>query len=302
MSRVNQALRRASVEEIAHESALPESDAQANRSSVSVLESYPEEEPNVASPPRRRAQAAHAGAPPPARAQRALSAASAAALAGKLVGSEETARVSIEQYRRLAAALHELQLARGLKTLMVTSALPGEGKTLTAVNLALTLAESYTRRVLLIDADLRRPSLHEMFGLRVDRGLSEALRSADDMLPLVTVSERLTVLPAGRPDGNPTAALTSARMEALLEESARTFDWVLIDAPPVALLPDATLLARLTGAVLLVIRAETTPYALVERAVSELGRDCIVGSVLNDVDEQTIPATEYYHAYSAPRE
>src|SRR5512144_1307828 len=84
---------------------------------------------------------------------------------GKLVVSRDVPALAIEQYRRLAAALHEAQAAHGLKSLIVTSALPLDGKTLTAINLALTLSESYGRRVLLIDADLRRPSLHKAFGL-----------------------------------------------------------------------------------------------------------------------------------------
>src|SRR4051812_47723561 len=83
---------------------------------------------------------------------------------GKLILSHADP-VAVEQYRRLAATLHELQAAHGVKTLMVTSAVPREGKTLTISNLALTLSESYGRRVLLIDADLRRPSIHEVFGV-----------------------------------------------------------------------------------------------------------------------------------------
>ena len=101
----------------------------------------------------------------------------APSLDGKLVGSNNTPPMVVEQYRRLAASLHQLQEDTGLKTLMVASATPREGKTLTIANLALTLSGSYRRRVLLIDADLRRPSLHEVFCLPKTIGLSEALRS-----------------------------------------------------------------------------------------------------------------------------
>ena len=82
--------------------------------------------------------------------------------------------MSVEQYRRLAGAVHGLQVDRGLKTLMVTSAVPNEGKTLTVTNLALTLSESYKRRVLLIDADLRRPSVHDLFRIPNTTGLAES--------------------------------------------------------------------------------------------------------------------------------
>jgi capsular exopolysaccharide synthesis family protein len=205
--------------------------------------------------------------------------------------------IAIEQYRRLAAAVHELQLSRGLKLLMVTSALPGEGKTLTIANLALTLSDSYGRRVLLIDADLRRPTLHDLLKVPNAVGLNEVLRSSSSELPLVQASPLLSVLPAGRADTNPLAALTSERMRAVLEAASTRFDWVLIDAPPVGIMPDAGLLAGMTGASLLVIAAGSTPHKLVDRAVSELGRDCIVGAVLNRIEEGNIPATGYYRDY-----
>ena len=117
--------------------------------------------------------------------------------------------VAVEQYRRLAATLHGLQVERGLKTLMVTSTVPEEGKTLTVANLALTLSESYKRRVLLIDADLRRPSIHQVFGLPNVTGLSDGLRSDRGQLPVLEVSVCLSVVTAGQPDANPMAKLTS---------------------------------------------------------------------------------------------
>jgi capsular exopolysaccharide synthesis family protein len=221
-----------------------------------------------------------------------------AAFEGKLVVGKTAHALSVEQYRRLAAAMHELQQERDLKTLMVTSALPREGKTLTVTNLALTLSNSYARRVLLIDADLRRPSVHELLSLQNTSGLSEALRSDGMELPLRQVSPLLTVLTAGRADDNPMALLTSERMQRLLEESAARFDWVLLDAPPVGFMPDAGLLAGITRAILFVISAGSTPYHLVQRATAELGRDCIVGTVLNRIDDVNIPATGYYREYA----
>ena len=106
----------------------------------------------------------------------------------------------------------------------------------------------------------------------------------------------LSVVTAGRPDANPMAKLTSERMRALLEEAAASFDWVLLDAPPVGLMPDASLLVRLTNAVLFVIAAGSTPYELVNRSIEELGREYLVGTVLNRVEEHTI-ATRYYGNY-----
>jgi Mrp family chromosome partitioning ATPase len=104
------------------------------------------------------------------------------------------------------------------------------------------------------------------------------------------------VLPAGHSD-QPMEGLTSDRMRALLEQFAATFDWVLLDAPPVGLMPDAQVLARLIGAVLFVIEAQATPYQLATRAVAEIDPDCIVGAVLNGVADHNIPAVGYYHEY-----
>ena len=216
----------------------------------------------------------------------------------KLVVSSDAAPIAVEQYRRLAGALHELQVEQGLKTLMVTSTLPNEGKTLTAANLALTLSESCERRVLLIDADLRHPFLHEVFGLSNATGLSDMLRSERDEIPLVQVSEFLSVLPAGHLDQP--MALTSDRMRVLLDQFTAGFDWVVIDAAPVGFIPDAQLLARLTRAVLFVIAANSTPHVLVSRAIAALGPECVVGTVLNYVETHNIPAAGYYEAYYPP--
>lgn len=213
----------------------------------------------------------------------------------KVVTSAALPPTTVEQYRRLAAALHHLQAEQGLRSVTITSSVPQEGKTLTIVNLAMTLSESYKRRVLLVDADLRRPSIHQVFGFPAGRGLCEALRSSPgEMVPLVHVSPRLSVLPAGRPDGDPMTALASPRMAELLEEAASDFDWILLDAPPVALMADAGLLVRLTRAVILVIGAGSTPYTVVERVVAEMGRENIVGTVLNRAEDQPGALGHYY--------
>lgn len=205
--------------------------------------------------------------------------------------------VPLEQYRRLAATLHDIQQQQGLKTLMVTSALPGEGKTLTTVNLALTLSGSYDRNVLIIDADLRWPSVHKVLGLPNDVGLSDALQADSVEIDVKTVSPRLSVLTAGRAEATPLAGLTSPKMGSLIERCADRFDWVVLDTPPVGLLPDAQLLARLTGASVFVIAAGLTPQAAVTRAVAELGSECIIGTVLNRVNERQIPQAGYYSRY-----
>lgn len=205
-----------------------------------------------------------------------------ARLAEKVVVDNNILPASREQYRRLAATLHHAQTANGLKVVMIASAVPGEGKTLTASNLALTLSESYQRHVLLIDADLRRPELHNVFRIDNSSGLSEGLTSVEEhKLRVRQVSQRLAILPAGKASSDPMAGLTSDRMRRLIDEARHAFDWVIIDTPPVGLLSDANLLAAMVDGAVIVVKAGSTPYDLVRRAIDAIGRERTLGVVLN---------------------
>ena len=206
---------------------------------------------------------------------------------------------STEQYRRLAGRLYLAQAERGTRLVMITSAMPGEGKTLTATNLALTLSESYKRQVLLIDADLRRPWIHEMLQIPNVSGLNDGLRSVEERrVPLLKVTDHLSVVTAGRPDRDPMGVLSSERMQRVLQEASARFDWVIIDTPPVALLTDAHLLASLVDVVLLVVQAGRTPIAAINTAIQAVGRERILGIVLNRADDALIyNAYHYYGSY-----
>jgi capsular exopolysaccharide synthesis family protein len=217
---------------------------------------------------------------------------------GKVVVMPDVPAAAVEQYRRLAASLHHAQAERNAKVLMITSASPGEGKTLTAANLALTLSESYRRNVLLIDADLRRPSLHHIFEVPSVLGLSDALKSdSDQKLSVIQVSANLTLLPAGRPDSDPMSGLTSDRMRRIVQDAAARFDWVIIDTPPVGFLSDANLLVAMVDAALFVVRAGKSPYRLIQRALDAIGREAVLGVVLNAIDENVDDAGYYYYGY-----
>ena len=219
-------------------------------------------------------------------------------LAEKVVLDRKMEPASREQYRRLSAVLHDAQANRGTKVVMLASAVASEGKTLTATNLALTLSESYHRRVLLIDADLRKPALHTIFKLNTTAGLSDGL-SADGEANLLVrqITPRLSLLPGGRPDSDPMAGLISERMRKLIEEAKESFDWVIIDTPPIVLLPDANLLASMVDAAILVVRAESTPHHLVKRAVDAIGHKRILGVVLNQASHKEMPYGGHYHDY-----
>jgi len=217
-------------------------------------------------------------------------------LTEKIVVDQNMNAASREQYRRLAAVLHDAHNTQGLQVIMVASAVAGEGKTLTASNLALTFSESYQKRVLLIDADLRRPTLHSVFRLDTTLGLGDGLLSTGESKMLVRqVSPRLAVLPAGRPSSDPMAGLTSDRMQRLIAEARQSFDWVILDTPPVMLLPDAHLLASMVEGVVMVVRANSTPFELIKRATDAIGRQRILGVVLNRAEPgHTADHYQYY--------
>ena len=220
----------------------------------------------------------------------------------KLVANPQLQPVAVEQYRRLAAILHHAQKERGISRLLVASALAEEGKTLTATNLALTLSESYRKRVLLIDADLRRPGVNLAFGIAKQAGLSEALAAeVPGKLSIIQLSPNLAVLPAGHPNQDPMHGLTSLRMSQILDEATEMFDWVIIDSPPVGILPDAKLLARMVDNVVFVVAAGRTPHGAIQRAVDALGRDRVLGVVLNRVDPKAAApgGYQYYNYYGA---
>ena len=230
---------------------------------------------------------------------------------GKLVTSEQAAPAAVEQYRRLAAVLYQAQANRHIKTLMVTSAFAAEGKSLSTANIALTLSESYRRRVLLIDADLRRPALHDTFQIPNLAGLSDWLKGdraeSGRLPPLVEITPHLTLLPGGRPNNDPMSGLTSERMRRLLSMAAERYDWVILDTPPVAFLPDGHLLSAMVDTVVLVVVSGRTPALAAQRAVEEIGRDKIIGVVLNRVESDILQGygqnsyyTSYRNATAAP--
>jgi capsular exopolysaccharide synthesis family protein len=208
---------------------------------------------------------------------------------------------AVEQYKKLAATLHHVQTNRGVRVILCTSAVMSEGKTVTSANLALTLSQSFQRRVLLIDADLRRPRLHTLFNLPNSEGLFEALDARSDRkVVLNAVSPWLSVVTAGRPGPDPVHVLTSERLARVLEDAGSSFDWVIIDTPPVMVLPDAGLLMGLVDAAVLVIGAGQATYRMTRRAVDALGRDRIVGVVMNRVaDSEVAQGYGGYYGYYA---
>ena len=221
----------------------------------------------------------------------------------RLISRIDESEPVLDQLRSLAASLHQARTGRELKVIAVTSSVSGEGKTLLAANLALTLTRSYMRQVLMIDADLRRPNLHRLFGTPSQDGIRTALDAVREGKPVSVheVAPRLALLPAGKPVRDPISILASDAMQRLMVGATSAFDWIVIDTPPVGMLPDVGLLSSLSDAVLLVVEAGRVRYDLVQRTVESIGADRIFGVVLNKVPESEIVATYGMHYYAPYR-
>ncbi len=193
-----------------------------------------------------------------------------------------------EAYRSIRTSLTSQVTGPGAKTVMVCSSQPVEGKTTTSVNIAMALAVGGSR-VLLIDADMRRPSVHKALRMTNDRGLSQLLAGQARMREVVqrTHDPNLLTITAGRTPANPSELLASDRMRALISGlETGPFDWVIIDTPPVLAVTDAVIIAPLVSAVIFVVGSEMTRWRLAERAIETLlsSNPRKVLAVLNKVD------------------
>jgi protein-tyrosine kinase len=216
--------------------------------------------------------------PAPARSETAP----AAEVVSGFAGLPNLSAATLEQHGPVAAALHQQQQSRGFRTVMTASAWAGEGKTFVTAHLGVVLSTSYGRRVLLLDANLRRPALHSIFGVPNTTGVTDHLRADNTGRPPVRdLSPTLSILTAGTLVDDPLPVLTSDSMHRLVRESAEAYDWVLIDTPAVTVMPDADLMGSCTDAALLVVQVGRTPSNAVQRAVDALGRSRVVGTILN---------------------
>jgi len=202
-----------------------------------------------------------------------------------------------ESFRALRTSLLSKYPSEGTKIFIVTSAQPLEGKTTTAANLAMALAYGGSR-VLLIDADMRRPGLHRPLRLTNERGLSQVLIGQARVRDVIqrTVDPNLLAITAGRTPPNPSELLSSERMKTLLTNLAHgPFDWIIIDTPPVLAVTDAVILAPMVNGVTFVIGAEMTRRRLAERAIDTVmqSRPRYAAVVLNKVD---FDKNKYYYS------
>jgi len=203
-----------------------------------------------------------------------------------------------EQYRSIKARLDYLGRVGGkpIQTLVVTSPSPGDGKTLTTLNLALVLSQDTSREVLLIECDLRRPSIREHFSHRPDVGLVEVLNNEVKLSGALLRPEgsRLLILPAGGRTDQPSELLSSMKMQRLVEILRKRFHHILLDTPPVLLFVDADQLAAQADGVMLVVRSGKTQRKAVTRAMEIISKHPVVGIVFNDMRPTPMDRYSYY--------
>ena len=212
------------------------------------------------------------------------------------LNGDDNARGS-EEFRTLRSRLYQIREKMTLKKILVTSALPKEGKSFTAANLAQVLVRQHGRRVLLIDADLRGPRLHLMLGTTSAPGLSDYLQGANDEFSIMQrgALENLFLIPSGREASNPAELVANGRLKFLLQRVEPLFDWIIIDSPPAVPVSDASLLANLCDGVLMVVRSNATPVEMARKARQEFPDKVLVGVVLNGTSGEAAAYSRYYY-------
>jgi capsular exopolysaccharide synthesis family protein len=214
-----------------------------------------------------------------------------------LVAGLSPKSLAAEQYRALRTRIAHAEGSNALRTVLITSPQKGEGKSITAANLALTMAQELQRRVVIVEADLRKPSLQQLFGLPPGPGLAEYLAGAAEMKDVMKFlpDHNLTVIPAGTTPTNPAELLGSTAMRRMLDQLRTRYDRVLLDTPPVLPLADVAVLAPMVDGTLLVVRAGVTPKPAIENALRAFDSSRLIGIVLNE------SGLENDYRYEAPR-
>jgi exopolysaccharide/PEP-CTERM locus tyrosine autokinase len=226
----------------------------------------------------------------------------------KLVAYREPGSVVSEQFRKLRTQLLTLNLPDKPKTIMVTSASEGEGKTLVSTNLATILAQDLQSHALLVDADLRNPALSRWFGLLNGRGLSDYLTggAAIPDLLLKTRIAKLSILSSGTVRNNPVELVGSKKMESLVDELRNRYSdrYIIIDSSPLLATTEPSVLTKLVDGIILVVRAGSTPRETVKQALTTIDPAKILGVVLNDLEFQSkalnsryFGSSRYYYRY-----
>ena len=206
-------------------------------------------------------------------------------------------RIGSEEFRTLRSRLYQIREKMPLKRLMVTSALPKEGKSFVTANLGQVLVRQHGRRALIMDADLRSPGMHRHLGAPQTPGLSEYLLGECDEFSALQRGpmENLFFLPAGRLVSSPSELLANGRLKLFLQRVEPLFDWIIMDTPPVIPVADSSSLANFCDGVLMVVRSNVTPSDLARRAREEFQDKLLLGVVLNGAPSGHLSQSKYYY-------
>jgi capsular exopolysaccharide synthesis family protein len=215
----------------------------------------------------------------------------------KLVSLTEKDSLAAEKFRFLGVRLRQLQQARNLKRVLITSTIPEEGKTTVSANLACTLARRRQQKTLLLEGDLRRPTLGKQFGLDRVPGLSEYLQGSIDITKVIYRLDALGlwILPAGRAPENPLELMQAGKLSPLMKQLSSWFDWIVIDSPPVLPLADTSVWVRVADGVLLVTRQGKTEKQHLKRGIEAIDRSKLLGALINS--SANIAQSNYYYRY-----
>jgi capsular exopolysaccharide synthesis family protein len=209
-----------------------------------------------------------------------------------------------EQFRTLRSRLYRMRESQPLQSILISSAIPAEGKTVVSSNLAYALVRQRGCRVLLIDADLRSPRIHTLLGAPATPGLADYLQKSVTEFEVIHrgSEDGLCFIPAGNHVTHPSELISSNRMKQFLDRVKPAFDWIIIDSPPALPVADASVLGGLVDGVLFVVRANSTPSEVSQKACKELRDAHILGVVLNTAEE-TAGYSSYYSgsSYGSPR-
>lgn len=219
----------------------------------------------------------------------------------KLVAALTPDSVTAEMFKVIREMILHDQNHLTSKAIMITSALPGEGKTFVACNVAASFAMVLNKNVLLIDSDLRRPSVHTMFGYTNEYGLSDYLQGRKKIRELLikTNIKQVSLLLSGATPSNPVELLTSEKMEHFIEEAKDRYPdrFIIIDTTPSRMTAETNIIAKHVDGILLVVRNGETPQAILQQTVEKLGRKKILGIVFNDYTQPLKYYKKYYHKY-----
>jgi len=217
---------------------------------------------------------------------------------GKLVTVTQKDSLAAEKFRFLAVRLRHMKQRRSLQKLLITSTVPEEGKSTVAANLSCALGVRKQQRILLIEGDLRRPTLQNQFGLGRIPGLADYLDATVNRPPVYRLEALgIWIIPAGKPLKNPLELIQSPRLSSLLEQMAGAFDWIIIDSPPVLPLADTSIWMRLSDGILLVTRQGTTDRDQLKSGLEAIEPSKLLGALVNSSSHAT--HSDYYQHYGA---